>query len=83
MTGVVIGRKMYTIDAMWTSFASWHGNSNSPMPVWRLASDTVSCHCNDILSVLSCRNDDVRIPRDIFKATSLPMDMQWCLNYVE
>jgi len=80
MTGALIGRKMYTVDAIWTSFASWHSNNDRPMPVWRLAFDTLSYHCNDILSVLSCLKDDVRIPRDIFKATSLPMDMKWCLN---
>ncbi|KAJ5596365.1 NB-ARC and TPR domain-containing protein [Penicillium hetheringtonii] len=55
MTGVVIGRKMYTIDAMWTSFASWHGNSNSPMPVWRLASDTKD---TGFIGVPSCTQEN-------------------------
>lgn len=80
MTGALIGRQIYDVNAIASSFEHWQIDQDGPVPVWQLAFDSLSNNCNDILSILSCLKDEVRIPRDIFKSVYLPLDMRWCQN---
>lgn len=82
--GELLGSGLYSAETLCEYFAnSMHALHDAPPSIWSLAFESLTPRSRGLLAVLSPLNSNMGVHRDLFKVSSLPEDLVWCMDDTE